>query len=592
MKRMRDGTVKGNELQMSISTTISTLPMEVAYMIIEEVKESSTLSSCSLVCRAWLHISRKRLFDSITLPLSDRAHSRLEDFIRLLWTASRSSSAVGSYIRDLTLEGDQDSIPRPRGCLQAATITADFTPEPSALIDDAVLNSWKSQSELDLQLTLHSRTGDESSHDQRKQCPRPPNPCDGDLSDSSDWSDSTSSDDTSGSGSSFSGVSEDTSVTSYASANKSSDDHDTEVSDFDTNQQAELGASVVRADNVHVIDNNHLPTDYPRLSLHLLRALLCYLPNLRSLAVCHVTFCDSKNSPISFDPIPQLRSIQNLFIEDCASSTMDFKDYMEVVCLFSSITLLCLDCAECFDLFTSPEPFPPAPLIRSLIIGKINDEESAAALYDSISLSGGLDEHLQSMRFTGFIREDIEDFLDFAKGARGLVDLELDFYLAINESPGLPDSWQSVSLEYFPGLQSLTLIFDIDSDQPSWVYLEVIRTAVRVYAHLLSTHHILRALRTVTFQVFRASAAPTHFRRSAETSLTFPWWSELDAALENLAALECVRFLLCDVPPTHADERRAVEDMEVFLRHYMPKLWKSRRAEVIPETEGMYQYPV
>ena len=147
---------------------------------------------------------------------------------------------------------------------------------------------------------------------------------------------------------------------------------------------------------------------------------------------------------------------------------------------------------------------------------------------------------------------------------------------------GLPESWETLSLADFTKLETLTFSFDYDNTQPTWVNLEVVRTAVRLYAHLLNAP-ALRTLRTVTFQLFHATATVSSLRRSAETALNAPWWAALDDVLGGLADAT-VRFMLCDVPDKCA-EAVVREELTGFVETHMPKVREHGRVRVVLEQE-------
>lgn len=89
-----------------MSSTVPSLPIEVQLIIVEQVKDRPILTSCSLVCRAWLHITRRALFRQITVVLSGKDDIRYLDFTYLLHTSKRFMHPLGNYIRELTLVGD------------------------------------------------------------------------------------------------------------------------------------------------------------------------------------------------------------------------------------------------------------------------------------------------------------------------------------------------------------------------------------------------------------------------------------------------------------------------------------------------------
>ncbi len=148
-------------------------------------------------------------------------------------------------------------------------------------------------------------------------------------------------------------------------------------------------------------------------------------------------------------------------------------------------------------------------------------------------------------------------------------------------------------LDFCSRLETLTFSFDFeDGEQPAWVCLEVVRNSLRLYAHLLSSHNVQRTLRIVTFQVFRASAAPGHFRRSAESS-SVPLWAELDNALADLSELSYVKFILGDVDGRGTEVEETKASMAAFLHQYIPRMSSSGRVRMSLEEEElgeMFQY--
>ena len=82
------------------------LPLEVEFLIIEQLQDKISLSSCSRVCRAWLPFSRSCLFRDLLIRLSSREPERLEAFVRFLARSSRSPLPLGHYVKRLALRGE------------------------------------------------------------------------------------------------------------------------------------------------------------------------------------------------------------------------------------------------------------------------------------------------------------------------------------------------------------------------------------------------------------------------------------------------------------------------------------------------------
>ena len=157
----------------------------------------------------------------------------------------------------------------------------------------------------------------------------------------------------------------------------------------------------------------------------------------------------------------------------------------------------------------------------------------------------------------------------------------------------LPEIQGSPTLDFCSCLKTLTFSFDLqDDDQPAWVCLEVVRTCLRFYTHLLSSRSVQRTLRIVTFQIFHAPAAPHNFRRSAESS-TVPRWPDLDNALSSLSALSYVKFILCDVDGRGTEVEETQAGMAAFLQQYLSRTWESGRVRLSLEEDElgeMFQY--
>ena len=85
------------------------LPTEVHLLIIEELGEDKkSLSSCSLVCRSWLAVSRRCLFRVIQVSSTkdgSRA-GRFDLFLQVLENSSSLTDNAGKYVRRLTVKGE------------------------------------------------------------------------------------------------------------------------------------------------------------------------------------------------------------------------------------------------------------------------------------------------------------------------------------------------------------------------------------------------------------------------------------------------------------------------------------------------------
>ena len=84
------------------------LPLEVEFLIIEQLQDKSSLSSCSRVCRAWLPFSRSCLFGDLIIRLPKESE-RLEAFVRFIARSSRSPFPLGQYVKRLALQGEDAS---------------------------------------------------------------------------------------------------------------------------------------------------------------------------------------------------------------------------------------------------------------------------------------------------------------------------------------------------------------------------------------------------------------------------------------------------------------------------------------------------
>ncbi|RPD81551.1 hypothetical protein L226DRAFT_606841 [Lentinus tigrinus ALCF2SS1-7] len=342
-------------------------------------------------------------------------------------------------------------------------------------------------------------------------------------------------------------------------------------------------------------DTEDFSADYVRLPLHCLRDLLSLLPSLATLSLDKLSFCHGTSTycnPAAAPETPDGRTIQRLYIEDCSSPGQDANHFFAVLGLFSEVQVLCVDGGPW--RVDQPCLVSRVPIICGLVLGALEETNCAIAFYDSLRRSGSLGGPLKSIRFTGFTREEMEAFFGFAENAGpNLIDLELDIYYAINDSPGLPESWESFTLDFCSRLETLTFSFDFeDEEQPACVCLEVVRTCLRFYTHLLSSRSVQRTLRIVTFQVFHAPVAPFNFRRSAESS-SVPRWTELDNVLAGLPELSYVKFMLCDVDGRGTEVEETKAGMAAFLQQYMPRMWWSGQVRMSLEEEEfgeMFQY--
>lgn len=399
-----------------MSSTVPSLPIEVQFIIVEQVKDRPILTSCSLVCRAWLHITRRALFRQITVVLSGKDDIRYLDFTYLLHTSKRSMHPLGNYIRELTLVGD---------CHHARKSEYEL-----------VLPVFQEIPLVDVVTITHQ--------------PIPEGIRGSNLREPGD--DSASSSATSGSASGFTHKSSSMplSQTSFAtsleklvmySLDLASSDSEPDllgVSDLLTDGDYSDDTSGLAHDHLSVDSvMNALLLDYAKLSVDTLRAILPLLPHLETLCISQLSFYDDILLSPNIEPSLR-RPIKSLFIEDCTSSTMQIRPLFQVISMFSDIGVLYIEWTTQSAAFLSAsEPLPPTPPIRGLILGTLEHDDCAAVVYDSIRRSGSLDGPLRSIRFTGYAREEVETFLAFARltGHR-LIDLELDIYHAMYNLSG------------------------------------------------------------------------------------------------------------------------------------------------------------
>ena len=85
---------------------VAMLPLEVEFLIIEQLHDKISLSACSRVCCAWLQFSRSCLFRDLIIHLPRKHSERLEAFIRFLARSSRSPFPLGHYVKCLALRGE------------------------------------------------------------------------------------------------------------------------------------------------------------------------------------------------------------------------------------------------------------------------------------------------------------------------------------------------------------------------------------------------------------------------------------------------------------------------------------------------------
>ena len=127
--------------------------------------------------------------------------------------------------------------------------------------------------------------------------------------------------------------------------------------------------------------------------------------------------------------------MQCLHIEGCSSRGLDARHFFAVLSLPSEVHVLCVDGGPW--RFDQVSLIPRLPVVRGLVLGALEESDCATAFYESLRSSGSLSEPLKSIRFTGVTRDEVGAFFDFAQNAGPhLVDLELDIYYAINDSPG------------------------------------------------------------------------------------------------------------------------------------------------------------
>ncbi|KAI0682016.1 hypothetical protein C8Q76DRAFT_804399 [Earliella scabrosa] len=101
---------KSNELRgYQGNMNMVKLPTEVHLLIIEELGEDKkSLSSCSLVCRSWLAVSRRCLFRVIQVSSTkdgSRA-GRFDLFLQVLENSSSLTDNAGKYVRKLIVKGE------------------------------------------------------------------------------------------------------------------------------------------------------------------------------------------------------------------------------------------------------------------------------------------------------------------------------------------------------------------------------------------------------------------------------------------------------------------------------------------------------
>ena len=129
------------------------------------------------------------------------------------------------------------------------------------------------------------------------------------------------------------------------------------------------------------------------------------------------------------------RRVQRWYTEDRSCRRLDARHFFAVLSLSSEVHVLCVDGGP--RRFVQVRLVPRLPVIRGLVLGTLEETDCATAFYESLRSSGSLSGPLKSIRFTGFTRDEVEAFFSFAQNAGPhLVDLELDIYYAINDSPG------------------------------------------------------------------------------------------------------------------------------------------------------------
>ena len=113
---------------------------------------------------------------------------------------------------------------------------------------------------------------------------------------------------------------------------------------------------------------------------------------------------------------------------------MDARHFFAVLSLFSEVHVLCVNSGPW--RFDQASLVPRLPVVPRLVLGGAR-LDCVTAFYESLRSSASLSGPLKSIRFTGFTRDEVEAFFYFAQNAGPhLVDLELDIYYAINDSPG------------------------------------------------------------------------------------------------------------------------------------------------------------
>ncbi len=89
------------------------LPPEILLTIVEHLdRDKETLRSCSLVCHAWLPVSRSQLFRTIYYKPPPKGYS--DCFVRFLsffMTSQHSGSDLGKHVEDLTFMGCRRQVP-------------------------------------------------------------------------------------------------------------------------------------------------------------------------------------------------------------------------------------------------------------------------------------------------------------------------------------------------------------------------------------------------------------------------------------------------------------------------------------------------
>ncbi|RDX45205.1 hypothetical protein OH76DRAFT_1018677 [Lentinus brumalis] len=113
MKGGHSATHNMPESSSSLPHAPAHLPREILLMLLESLDgDKEALRSCSLVCRAWLSISRSQLFRAIYFR---PPHTGWTDcFVRFLYfflTSQRSGSDLGRHVEDLTFHGGCRRVP-------------------------------------------------------------------------------------------------------------------------------------------------------------------------------------------------------------------------------------------------------------------------------------------------------------------------------------------------------------------------------------------------------------------------------------------------------------------------------------------------